>query len=82
MSKGVTSWENYDIVQNVLGAENDLGDVLVLKSGSDFRDLSEFTLELEDTPPGSVRKKIIKRIDGRLYASQSEVDLHNYALIL
>lgn len=68
-------------MQNVLGAENDLGDVLVLKSGSDFRDLSEFTLELEDTPPGSVRKKIIKRIDGRLYASQSEVDLHNYALI-
>jgi hypothetical protein len=69
-------------MQDVLGAENDFGDVLVLKSGSDFRDLSEFTLELEDTPPGSVRKKIIKRITGRLHPSQSQVNLHGYALIL
>lgn len=71
VSKGVTSWENYDIAQDVLGAESDRGDVLVLKSGSDFRDLSEFTLQVEDTPPGSVRRKVIKRITGRYTVSQS-----------
>jgi len=65
ISKGVTSWENYDIQQKVLGAEADEGDVLIVKSGTDFRDLSAFTLELEDTPDGSVRKKLIKSIRGR-----------------
>jgi len=65
VSKGVSFWEGYDINQEVLGAEGDNGDVLVLKSGTDFRNLSEFTLELEDTPPGSIRRKVIKRITGR-----------------
>ena len=64
ISKGVTSWEGYDISEEVLGAEDDKGDVLIVKSGTDFRDLSEFTLELEDTPEGSVRRKLIKRICG------------------
>jgi hypothetical protein len=64
-SKGVSSWQNYDATQEVLGAENDHGDVLVVKSGTDFRDLSEFTLELEDAPPGSVRRKVIKNINGK-----------------
>ena len=64
-SKGVSSWQNYDVTQEVLGAENDHGDVLVVKSGTDFRDLSEFTLEVEDAPPGSVRRKVIKNINGK-----------------
>ena len=64
ISKGVTSWDGYDVNQEVLGAEEDNGDVLIVKSGTDFRDLSEFTLELEDTPEGSVRKKLIKSIGG------------------
>jgi hypothetical protein len=64
----VTSWQNYDITQEVLGAESDHGDTLIVKSGTDFRDLSELTLELEDTPPGSVRKKVISSIDGKLFA--------------
>ena len=63
-SKGVTSWENYDTLQDVLGAENDKGDVLVAKSGTDFRDLSEIVLELTDTPAGSVRKKVITAVRG------------------
>lgn len=50
--------------EEVLGAEADEGDVLIVKSGTDFRDLSEFTLELEDTPEGSVRRKLIKSIHG------------------
>ena len=64
VSKGVTSWQGFDVNEEVLGAENDQGDVLVVKSGTDFRDLSEFTLELEDTPTGSVRRKVIKQITG------------------
>jgi len=64
ISKGVTSWNNFDLNREVLGAEDDHGDVLVIKSGNDFRDLSEFTIELESTPPGSVRKQVIKSISG------------------
>jgi 5'-nucleotidase len=69
ISKGVTSWEGYDINHEVLGGEEDHGDVLVVKSGTDFRDLSEFTLELEDTPAASVRRKLIKRISGKFSRS-------------
>ncbi len=64
VSKGVTSWKNYDINQTVLGAEDDHGDVLVVKSGCDFRDLSEFVLDLEDSPIGSIRRKFIRDISG------------------
>lgn len=64
VSRGVTSWEGYDTSQEALGAEHDQRDILVVKSGTDFRDLSEFELELEDTPEGSIRKKIIKSIKG------------------
>lgn len=71
VSKGVTSWENYDITKDLLGAKDDHGDVLIFKSGTDFRDLSECTLELEDTPPGSVRRKVIKSIIGRLCVPRS-----------
>lgn len=63
-SKGVTSWSGYDASKDCLGAEQDKGDVLVVKSGTDFRDLSEITLELMDTPESSVRKKVIKSISG------------------
>ncbi|EMD38646.1 hypothetical protein CERSUDRAFT_113824 [Gelatoporia subvermispora B] len=65
ISRGVTSWENYDTTQYALGAEEDHGDILIVKSGTDFRDLSEFTLQLEDTPAGSVRRKVIKEIRGK-----------------
>ncbi len=64
ISKGVTSWEGFDPNQDVLGAEEDHGDILVVKSGTDFRDLSELTLELADTPVGSIRKKVIRTIRG------------------
>lgn len=61
----MTSWENYDTSQEVLGAEQDKGDVLVVKSGTDFRDLSELALELAQTPPGSIRRKVIRSITGK-----------------
>ncbi|KAG6854980.1 hypothetical protein C0991_009803 [Blastosporella zonata] len=70
VSKGVNSWEGYNLEEVVLGAEEDHGDVLVVKSGSDFRDLSELNLELENTPPGSVRNKVIKRVTGKRHTIQ------------
>lgn len=70
VSKGVTSWDGYDVNAKFLGAEHDEGDVLLIKSGTDFRDLSEFTLELEDTPAGSVRRKVIKSMVGKRHATQ------------
>jgi 5'-nucleotidase len=65
-SRGVDSWKGYDTLQPTLGSEEDRGDILVIKSGTDFRDLSEINLELEDAPPGDnvVRKKLIKGITG------------------
>ncbi|KAL1709989.1 Metallo-dependent phosphatase-like protein [Schizophyllum commune] len=65
ISKGVNAWENHEVNQDVLGAEGDNGDVLVVKSGTDFRDLSEVVLELSDTPEGSVRRKVISKITGK-----------------
>ncbi|KAJ6547135.1 Metallo-dependent phosphatase-like protein [Mycena capillaripes] len=69
-SKGMSAWEDYDTSQVILGAEADNGDVLVCKSGTDFRDLSEMTLEFEATPPGSIRKKVITRITGKRHSTK------------
>ncbi|KAF9257781.1 Metallo-dependent phosphatase [Marasmius fiardii PR-910] len=63
--KGVDSWEGHDNSKTPLGSEGDSGDVLVVKSGMDFRNLSEFTLSFASTPEGSIRKKVIKSISGR-----------------
>lgn len=63
VSKGVAAWDGYVIGPESLGTEQDDG-VYVIKSGSDFRDLSDMELILEDTPEGSVRRKIIKEIKG------------------
>ncbi|KAF5358493.1 hypothetical protein D9756_001737 [Leucocoprinus leucothites] len=69
ISKGAEEWKNYDKTQPVLGAEGD-EDVLALKSGSDFRDLSEIALELEDAPEGNIRRKIIKSLTGKRHTIQ------------
>ncbi|KLO14900.1 Metallo-dependent phosphatase [Schizopora paradoxa] len=68
-SKGVSAWDNYDTTQPALGAEKDNGDVLVAKSGTDFRDLSEILLTLSDTPAGSIRKRVIKAIKGKRHTT-------------
>ncbi|KDQ60604.1 hypothetical protein JAAARDRAFT_708193 [Jaapia argillacea MUCL 33604] len=70
ISRGVNAWEGYDTNQSVLGAEEDQGDVIVVKSGTDFRDLSEISIELIDTPPGSIRRKVIKHIVGKHHTTQ------------
>ncbi|KZT11516.1 Metallo-dependent phosphatase [Laetiporus sulphureus 93-53] len=70
ISRGVTAWEGYDTTHSVLGAEADEGDVLIVKTGCDFRDLSEFALTLVDTPPSSVRRKVIKEIRGKRHQTK------------
>ncbi len=65
VGRGVDGWDNYNLSGHVLGAEEDNGDVLVIKSGTDFRDISEICLELKDTPEGSARKKLIGRVTGK-----------------
>lgn len=60
----MTTWEGYDVSKPSIGSEGDDGDILIVKSGTDFRELSELTLELEETPPGSVRNKVIKAVHG------------------
>lgn len=45
-------------------AADDRGDVLIVKSGTDFQDLSDISITLKDTPSGSVRKKVISEITG------------------
>jgi len=66
---GVTSWEGYDVSEPVLGTENDQGQVLVIKSGSDFRDLSSFDLVLKHTSDDAVRKVVISEIHGLFFSS-------------
>jgi 2',3'-cyclic-nucleotide 2'-phosphodiesterase (5'-nucleotidase family) len=64
VSNGCQKWDGYDINgTEPLGAEEDDG-VLVIKSGTDFRELSELTLELEDGPLDAVRRKAVKSVVG------------------
>ncbi|KAF8797843.1 flagellar associated protein [Phlegmacium glaucopus] len=65
VGRGVSSWDNFNVSEKVLGAKLDNGDVLVIKSGSDFRDLSAINIVLESTPKGSVRNTIVKSITGK-----------------
>ncbi|CAA7267942.1 unnamed protein product [Cyclocybe aegerita] len=73
VGRGVTSWDGFDVNEKVLGAESDEGDVLVIKSGSDFRDLSEINLELIATPEGSVRRRVISKITGKRHTVKPEM---------
>ncbi|KIY73873.1 Metallo-dependent phosphatase [Cylindrobasidium torrendii FP15055 ss-10] len=76
ISKGVDKWEDYDTEAPQDGAEDDKGDTLIVKSGTDFQDLSEVVLELTDTPPGSVRNKVIQRITGKRYITRESTPVN------
>jgi len=65
VSRGVSSWDGYDVTQLDEDAKDDRGDVLVVKSGTDFQDLTEITLTLKDAPAGSIRKKIVTSTIGK-----------------
>lgn len=64
ISKGVTEWDGYDLQTPHPDAKDDQGDVLVVKSGTDFQDISEVILTLKDAPAGSIRIKLIQEIRG------------------
>ena len=64
VSAGVNEWKGYDITTLVLGAESGSDDILLAKSGTDFRDLSNIELELSASPAGSIRKQTITNIKG------------------
>jgi 5'-nucleotidase len=64
ISKGVTQWNGYDINKAIPDATDDRGDVLIVKSGTDYQDISSVVITLVDAPEGSIRKKIIKEIKG------------------
>ncbi|KAL4266750.1 5'-nucleotidase family protein [Pleurotus pulmonarius] len=72
VSKGVTKWDGYDLSGIQLDAAADQGDVLVVKSGTDFQDISEVILELKDTPAGSIRKKVIQEISGKRHVTRGD----------
>ncbi|KAG8885508.1 hypothetical protein FRB97_000833 [Tulasnella sp. 331] len=63
IGRGTKDWENYDFTSKELGAEEDDG-LLIVKSGTDFRDLSSMEVEVIDAPEGSVRQKIVKSVKG------------------
>ncbi|TFK74393.1 Metallo-dependent phosphatase [Pluteus cervinus] len=70
ISKGLSgSWEGYDNDKPIPNTESDGGDTLIVKSGTDFRELSEITLTLKDTAPGSVRRKVIGSITGKRHVT-------------
>ncbi|KAF8837793.1 Metallo-dependent phosphatase [Paxillus ammoniavirescens] len=68
--KGIPMWDGYDVQQEMQDAASDRGDVLVVKSGTDFRDLSEVILTLKDTAAGSVRRKVIESIKGTRHVTR------------
>lgn len=61
ISNGIKSWANR---HGKSGREDEGEDVLIVKSGTNFYDLSELNLVLEDTAKGSVRRKVIRDIKG------------------
>ncbi|KAK1227919.1 hypothetical protein PQX77_009058 [Marasmius sp. AFHP31] len=76
ISKGVTEWDGYDIQAPQEGAEDDEGDTLIVKSGTDFQDLSEVVLELKDNPPGSIRNKVIQKITGKRHITRESTPVN------
>ncbi|EIN11144.1 Metallo-dependent phosphatase [Punctularia strigosozonata HHB-11173 SS5] len=70
ISKGVSGWDGFDLNTLQPDAADDQGDVLIVKSGTDYQDLSEVVLTLKETPAGSVRRQIIHEIKGRRHVTR------------
>ncbi|WVR09253.1 hypothetical protein IAU60_006318 [Kwoniella sp. DSM 27419] len=64
IGKGAASWDGYSGRHGVPDTMEDNG-VHLIKSGTDFRDLSSADLELTPQPAGSVRKHLITRLTGK-----------------
>ncbi|KAK8843476.1 hypothetical protein IAR55_007135 [Kwoniella newhampshirensis] len=64
IGKGAKSWQGYAGRRDAPGTTEDHG-VHLIKSGTDFRDLTSASLELSPTPTGSVRRHIITSLTGQ-----------------
>ncbi|WWC73295.1 uncharacterized protein I206_107262 [Kwoniella pini CBS 10737] len=64
IGKGNTSWEGYSGRHDAPGTTEDKG-VRLIKSGTDFRDLTSAVLELTPTREGSIRRHIITDLKGK-----------------
>jgi 5'-nucleotidase len=64
IGQGAKEWQGFRGDPKMRGAEQDK-DICLIKSGTDFRDLSEALFELEDTPEGSIRRKVVKSLSGK-----------------
>ncbi|TFK22405.1 Metallo-dependent phosphatase [Coprinopsis marcescibilis] len=76
ITKGVTEWDGYDVQTPLPDAADDRGDVLIVKSGTDFQDISEVVLTVRDTPPRSVRRKVITQITGKRHTTAGRTPVH------
>ncbi|KAJ3538174.1 hypothetical protein NM688_g6557 [Phlebia brevispora] len=76
ISKGVTGWDGFDLNTSQTDAQDDQGDVLIVKSGTDFQDLSEVVLTLKPTPAGSVRKQVIHEIKGVRHVTRGDIPVN------
>ncbi|KIK95089.1 hypothetical protein PAXRUDRAFT_407850 [Paxillus rubicundulus Ve08.2h10] len=74
--KGIPLWDGYDVQQEMQDAASDRGDVLVVKSGTDFRDLSEVILTLKGTAAGSIRRRVIESIKGTRHITRESTKVN------
>lgn len=64
IGRGADEWTGFAREDgHIPGAEQDTG-VRLIKSGTDFRDLSEAILTVQDQPEGSIRRKLIIHMKG------------------
>ncbi|SJX61573.1 related to 5`-nucleotidase precursor [Sporisorium reilianum f. sp. reilianum] len=66
VGNGASSFSGDDFARGEPGTENDKA-AMVVKSGTDFRDLSELQLELTDRDDAAVRKRTIKSLGVKRY---------------
>lgn len=64
IGRGARGWQGFTRDEKIRGSEKDHG-VHLIKSGTDFRDLTEASLTLQDTPEGSIRRKVIVSLTGK-----------------
>ncbi|WVQ75350.1 hypothetical protein IAR50_004969 [Cryptococcus sp. DSM 104548] len=64
IGQGSKSWEGYSGRKGAPGTQEDTS-CLIMKNGTDFRDLTSASLELTPSPPGSIRKHLITSLTGK-----------------
>ncbi|GFZ51509.1 hypothetical protein JCM24511_09276 [Saitozyma sp. JCM 24511] len=63
IGKGADEWDGFPGERGAAGTQDDHG-VRLIKSGTDFRDLTSAVLTLTPTPPGSIRRRLISSLRG------------------